>query len=77
LASSNLLGRIPWVRALVGSGFQDSWSLFKHHFLHVQDRCIPLSKKSSKGGRRPIWMSKELLEELRQKRKVYGMWKEE
>jgi len=47
-----LLGGIPWVRALEGRGVQESWLLFKHHFLHAQDRCIPLSKKSSKGGRR-------------------------
>jgi len=71
-----VLGGILWVRALEGRGVQESWSLFKHHFLHAQDHCIPLSKKSSKGGRRPAWMSKELLVELRQKRKVYRMWKE-
>jgi len=68
-----LLGGIPWVRALEGRGVQESWSLLKHHFLHAQDWCIPLSKKSSKGGRRPSRMSKEILVELRQKRKVYGM----
>jgi len=71
-----LLGGILWIRALEGRGGQESWSLFKYHFLHAQDWCIPLSKKSSKGGRRPTWMSKELLEELRWKRKVHGMWKE-
>jgi len=71
-----LLGGVPWVRALESKGVQENWSLFKHHFLHVQDRCISLSKKSSKEGRRPVWMSKELLVELRQKRKIYGMWKE-
>jgi len=35
-----------------------------------------MSKKCSKGGRRPVWMSKELPAELRWKRKVDGMWKE-
>jgi len=35
-----------------------------------------MSKKSSNGDRRPTWMSKEILVELRWKRKVYGMWKE-
>jgi len=49
----DLLGGIPWVRALEGRGVQESWSLFKRHSLHAQDGCIPLSKKSSKGGRRP------------------------
>jgi len=72
-----LLGGTSWVRALEGRGVQESWSLFKHHFLQAQDWCIPLSKKSREGGRRPAWMTKELLAELRWKRKVYGMWKEE
>jgi len=48
-----LLRGILWVRALEGRGVHESWSLFKYHFLHAQDRCIPLSKKSSKGSRRP------------------------
>ena len=33
-----------------------------------------MSKKSSKGGRRPAWTSKELLAKLKWKKKVYGMW---
>jgi len=70
-----LLGGIPWARALEGRGVQECWSLFKHHFLHAQERCIPLRKKSSKGGRRPVWLNKELLAEIRWKRKVHGMWK--
>jgi len=31
---------------------------------------MPMSKKSSKGGRRPAWMSKELLAKLKEK----GLW---
>jgi len=72
----DLLGGIPWVRALEGRGVQESSSLFKHHFLHAQDWCIAMNKKSSKGGRRPAWMSKKLLAKLKWKRKVHGMWKE-
>jgi len=67
-----LLGGIPWASGLEGRGFQECWSLFKHHFLHAQDQCIPLRKKSSKGGRRPPWLNKEPLAELRWKRKVCG-----
>jgi len=37
---------------------------------------MPMSKKSSKGGRRPAWMNMELLAKLKWK-KVYGVWKEE
>jgi len=70
-----LLGGIPWVRALEGRGVQECWSLFKRHFLDAQEWCMPLRKKSSKGGRRPAWLNKELLVEIRWKRKVHGMWK--
>ena len=48
-----LLGGNPWARALEGRGVHECWSLFKCHFLHAQDRCILLRKKSSKGSRRP------------------------
>jgi len=72
----DLLRGITWVRALEGRGDQESWLLFKHHFPHTKDLCIPMSKKSSKAGRRPAWMSKEFLVEIRWKRKVYGIWKE-
>jgi len=60
-----LLGGILWARALKCRGVQECWSLFKRHFLHAQERCIPLSKKSSKGGRRPAWLNKEILAEIR------------
>jgi len=71
-----LLGGILWARALKGRRVQEFWLLFKHHFLHAQERCIPLRKKSRKGGRKPTSMSKELLAELRWKTKLHGMWKE-
>jgi len=69
-------GGIPLVRALEGRGVQETWLLFKHHFLHAQDGCIPISKKYTKGGRRPARMSKELLAELKRKRMVYGIREE-
>ena len=66
--------RGPWLSK--AGGVHECWSLFKRHFLHAQERCIPLRKKSSKGGRRPVWLNKELLAKIRWKRKVHGMWKE-
>ncbi|GAB0175916.1 mitochondrial enolase superfamily member 1 [Grus japonensis] len=71
----DLLGRIPWVRALEGWGVQENWSIFKYHFLRAQDWFIPKSRKLSKGGRRPAWTIKELLEKLKGKKEVYRMWK--
>ena len=71
-----LLRGISWARALKGRGIQECWSLFKHHFLHAHEWCILLRKKSRKRGKRPAWMSKDLLAEVRWKRNVHGMWKE-
>ena len=73
----DLLGVIPQVRALEDNGVQEIWLLFRHHFLHTQDQCVTMSKKSCKGDRRPAWMSKELLVKFKWKEKVYRMWKEE
>ncbi|KGL75094.1 hypothetical protein N309_08010, partial [Tinamus guttatus] len=69
------LGRIPWARALEGRGAQESWLVFKQHFLHAQQQCIPVCKKAGRGGRRPAWMSKELVAMLKEKEEVYRMWK--
>ena len=72
----DLPGGIPWVKDLGGSEVQESWLIFKHRFLQAQEQCIPMSKKSSKGGRRPAWMNKELLAKLKQKKEVYRRWKQ-
>ena len=48
---------------------------FKQHFFQAQDRCIPMSRKSGKRGRRPAWMRKELIDKIKRKKKVYEMWK--
>ncbi|GAB0206713.1 hypothetical protein GRJ2_003136900 [Grus japonensis] len=56
----DLLGRIPWDKALEGRGAQDSWLIFKGHLLQAQERCIPRKRKSSKTTKRPPWMNKEL-----------------
>ncbi|KGL86842.1 hypothetical protein N301_02901, partial [Charadrius vociferus] len=70
-----LLGQIPWERALEGKGALESWLLFKRHLLQAQDQCIPKRKKSGKGRRRPAWLSRDLLKRLRWKKGVYNRWK--
>ncbi|GAB0202608.1 hypothetical protein GRJ2_002726400 [Grus japonensis] len=42
----DLLGRIPWDKALEGRGAQDSWLIFKGHLLQAQEQCIPTKRKS-------------------------------
>lgn len=49
---------------------------FKYHLLEVQEQALPKCQKSSRKGRRPAWLSRDLLLELRQKMKVYGLWKQ-
>lgn len=50
--------------------------LFKSRLLRAQEQAIPKCGKSSKRGRTPAWLSRDLPVELRRKRKVYGHWKQ-
>lgn len=61
-----LLGRIPWEMALKGKGVWESWLLYRNYLLQAQEWSILMSRKSSKGGRSPAWIRKELLIKLRQ-----------
>ncbi|GAB0182885.1 hypothetical protein GRJ2_000753800 [Grus japonensis] len=49
----DLLGRVPWDKALEGREAQESWLIFKHHLLQAQERCIPTRRKSGKNAWRP------------------------
>ncbi|GAB0207806.1 hypothetical protein GRJ2_003246300 [Grus japonensis] len=72
----DLLGRIPWDKALEGRGAQDSWLIFKGHLLRAQERCIPTKRKSSKNTKRPAWMNKLLLGKVNHKKEAYRGWKQ-
>ncbi|GAB0205664.1 mitochondrial enolase superfamily member 1 [Grus japonensis] len=72
----DVLGRIPWDKALEGRGAQDSWLIFKGHLLQAQERCIPTKSKSSKNTKRPLWMNKELLGKVKHKKEAYRGWKQ-
>ena len=67
-----LVGRVPWGSVLESKGVQDGWSLFKKEVLKAQEQAVPLSRKMSRRGRRPVWMNRELF--LRKKR-IYLLWK--
>ncbi|GAB0204946.1 mitochondrial enolase superfamily member 1 [Grus japonensis] len=72
----DLLGRIPWDKALEGRGAQDSWLIFKGHLLQAQEGCIPTKRKSRKSTKRHQWMDKELLGKVKQKKEAYRGWKQ-
>jgi len=67
----DLLGRIPWDKALEGIGAQESCSVFKDHLLQSQEQCVPTKRKSGRNTRRPTRMNKGLLDKLRQKKEAY------
>ncbi|GAB0206600.1 mitochondrial enolase superfamily member 1 [Grus japonensis] len=72
----DLLGRIPWDKALEGRGAQDSWLIFKGHLLQAQERCSPTKRKSGKSTKRPPWMNKEVLGKVKHKKEAYRGWKQ-
>ncbi|KAK4826466.1 LOW QUALITY PROTEIN: hypothetical protein QYF61_009193 [Mycteria americana] len=41
----------------------------------AQERAVPRCRKTSRQGRRPAWLTRELWLELRRKRRVYDLWK--
>ncbi|KAK4806138.1 hypothetical protein QYF61_001061 [Mycteria americana] len=70
-----LISRVPWESAFEGLGVHECWSAFKNHLLEAQEQAIPLCRKSNKWGRRPAWLKRELLVELKRKKKLYDLWK--
>ncbi|PKU45794.1 hypothetical protein llap_3880 [Limosa lapponica baueri] len=76
VAENTGFGRVPWDKALEGRGVQESWLIFKDHLLQAQERCTPSKSKSGKSSRKPAWMNKELLDNLKQKKEAYRRWKQ-
>ncbi|KFW65086.1 hypothetical protein AS28_14346, partial [Pygoscelis adeliae] len=72
----DLLGRVPWDKALKGRGTQETWLIFKDHLLQTQEQSTPMSRKSGKNARRPAWMNKELLAKLKHRKEAYRRWKQ-
>ena len=70
-----LLSSVPWESAFEGLGVHECWSVFKNHLLKAQEQAIPWCPKSSKQGRRPAWLNRELLVELRREKKLDDLWK--
>ncbi|KAK4806160.1 hypothetical protein QYF61_001083 [Mycteria americana] len=70
-----LVDRVPWEAALMGKGVQEGWTFFKEEVLKAQERAVPRCRKTSRRGRRPAWLTRELWLELRRKRRVYDLCK--
>lgn len=61
----DLFGSIPWETASGSKGVQESWLIFKDSLLGAEERSFPACRKTNKHGRRPAWVNRELLSELR------------
>ncbi|XP_060133197.1 uncharacterized protein LOC132592449 [Zootoca vivipara] len=69
------LGKIPWTVILKGKGVHDGWEFVKREILKAQLQAIPMRRKHGRCLKKPGWLSKELLTELRFKRDMYQKWK--
>lgn len=69
-----LLSNDPWESASEDSGDHE-WSVLKNHLLKAQEQAVPLCRRSSKRGRRPASLNRELLLEVRRKKKLCDLWK--
>lgn len=57
-------------------GTEQRWQLFNDTFLRVQELYTPQHKKSCGGGRKLVWLSKDLLVNLREKNEMYRQLKQ-
>ena len=58
-----------------GKVVQEGWTFFKKEVLEAQEQAFPMCQKMSQRGRRPAWLNRELWLELREKKRVYDLWK--
>ncbi|PKU40120.1 adaptin ear-binding coat-associated protein 1 [Limosa lapponica baueri] len=73
----SLVGKVPWEAALKVKGVQEGRVFFKEEVLKAQAQAIPVHCKVSHPGKRPTWLNKEIGSQLREKRRVYDLWKKE
>ena len=71
-----LVDEIPWDTVLRDRGSDRNWQLFKDIFLGAQGLSIPICNKSSRVGRKPKWLNKDMLVKLRQKKEMHRWWKQ-
>ena len=71
-----LINRTPWKTALRDKGAEQSWQTFKDAIHKVQELSVPRCKKSGTKGKRPAWLSRDLLVKLKGKKETHREWKE-
>lgn len=71
-----LLDEIPWETVLRDKRMEQSQQLFKNTFLRAKELSILQRKKSSRGGRKAVWLCKDLLVKMRDKKQTCRQWKQ-
>ncbi|KFW04519.1 hypothetical protein N327_07886, partial [Fulmarus glacialis] len=71
-----LVSKTPWETAFRDKGAEQSWQIFKDAFHRAQELSIPTCKKSGKEGKRPAWLSRDLLVKLKGKKEMHRQWKQ-
>ncbi|KFQ55696.1 hypothetical protein N334_04196, partial [Pelecanus crispus] len=71
-----LVRKKPWETVLRDRGTEQSWQIFKDAFHRAQELSVPKCKKSGKDGKRPAWLSRDLLVKLKSKRELHRQWKQ-
>ena len=65
-----LVNRTPWETALRDKGAAQSWQIFKDAFHRAQELSVPRCRKSRKEGKRPAWLSQDMLVKLEGKKEM-------
>jgi len=57
-------------------GAEQSWKIFKNAFHRAQELSVLRCKKSGKQGKRPAWLSQDLLVKLKDKKEIHRQQKQ-
>ncbi|KFO78572.1 hypothetical protein N303_07682, partial [Cuculus canorus] len=70
-----LVSRTFWDMVLGIKGAEQRWQIFKEAFHEAQECSVPVCRKSGREGKRPAWLSQDLLVNLKNKRELHRQCK--
>ena len=69
------LAQIDWNAELAGLDTCEAWDIFKDRLSEIQFRHIPLRQKRSGIRNKPVWLTPEVTQAIRAKRKAFSTLK--
>ncbi|KFQ36645.1 hypothetical protein N331_10919, partial [Merops nubicus] len=66
-----LTSKTPWETVLRDKRVEQSWQIFKDTYHKAQELTIPSCRKSGSEGRRPAWLSRDLLVRIKDKMRLH------